>query len=276
MDRILLTGGSGFLGAAVARELARRTIPVTALTCRLEEIQPKSLDFGAVIHCAGALRHRPTDHVISNQLGTDALLRGLARPDTRVLFVSSRGVYAPSAAAVIDETAAVGPPDSYGMTKLLAEQAVMTSGRPFVILRPTTLVGAGVNNIGRSFLAASLVRMRRGEEVILHEPDRDIDFLDVNDLAVTIAGLLSVPRVWGEIYNAAGPPRSLHGLMRQLADEFECRTGIRPQLKLLPGPPARAPLLDCRRLHAALPNVTHRDDSCVCAELVNLFERLNS
>lgn len=269
MDRILLTGGSGYLGASVARELARRTIPVSALTCRLEEIQPKSLDFGTVIHCAGALRHRPTDHVISNQLGTDALLRGLARPDTRVLFLSSRGVYAPSAAAVIDETAAVGPPDSYGMTKLLAEQAVMTSGRPFVILRPTTLVGAGVNDIGHSFVASSLSRMLRGEEVILHEPDRDIDFLDVNDLAVIMADVLDSPKAWGHVFNAAGPPRSLHGLLQGLADEVESRTGIHRCLRTLPGPPAQTPLLDSRKLHTALPRVTYRSDAAVCTELVN-------
>ncbi len=270
MDRILLTGAAGYLGGCVARELGRRLIPVTPLSSRLEEIRPQSLDCETVIHCAGALRHRPAEHESANHLGTLALLNGLARPDARILLVSSRGVYSPSEAEMIDESAPVGPADSYGQTKLLAEQAVLSCGRPCLVLRPTTLIGQGVNNAGPSFVATALNRMLAGDEVLLHEPDRDIDFLDVNDLAVMMAELLSTPSAWDQVYNAAAPRRSLHQFLRLLAANVESETNTRVRLRSMPGPPPHAPLLGASRLNAMLINFVYRDDDQTHSEMVRV------
>ncbi len=157
MAEILLTGHRGYLGACVAQALRRAGLAFDPLPGRLEEIGANALPHTLVLHCAGALRHRLDRLDSANAQGMRHLLAGLAHR-ARVIFVSSRAVYAPTDRPIIDERAELGPRgDAYGSSKLDAERALMSSRHDWLILRPTTLFGWG----GR-WMGSRLAWVRRG------------------------------------------------------------------------------------------------------------------
>ncbi len=276
MAPILLTGQRGYLGACIASELTRRRIRFTGLPGRLEDVAPGSLRAGIVIHTAGALRHRTGEADGSNRVGTEALLAGLAAP-TPVIFVSSRSVYAPrDGDAPLRETDQVGPVDSYGLSKWQAERRLATSGHPFVIVRPTTLIGLGVDNVGRSFLSMAARTLVGGGAVTLFAPDRVHDHLDVQTLACALIRVAMKPAlIDGGIFNVAGPVRGLHETMSVLAQTVSEQCLATPELHLCSGPPARTPPMSSDAFVRRYGPLDHPSDANLFQQLVEfLVKRL--
>lgn len=216
MAPLLLTGHRGHLGGCVAALLTRGGLPHRVLDTRLQDIVPASLDVSGVIHCAGPLRHRGDAAQMDDHChGTQALLRGLTGP-VPVIYVSSRSVYGRAGARLLDETASASPVEAYGEAKLAAEVAIRESGVPFVILRSSTLIGMGVDRDGHSFLRQAVHRLLRGETVTRYLPDRLHDALDVWAAAQACVEVWRGAH-WNEIFNLAGPARSLHDTLEAMA-----------------------------------------------------------
>lgn len=149
-----VTGGAGFIGAHLVRELQRRGMAVTViddLSVGRRENLPEGIAFvhGSVLdpdvaaratesevlfHLAARVAIRASfdgifEDVNTNVLGTASLLRAIAAaPDRqvrRMVFASSMAVYADaSAARPISECHSVEPVSPYGVSKLAAEQLV--------------------------------------------------------------------------------------------------------------------------------------------------------
>ncbi|WP_029010228.1 NAD-dependent epimerase/dehydratase family protein [Azospirillum halopraeferens] len=269
MAQILLTGGSGYLGACVADALARRGLPFAGLPGRLEAVAPHSLRADVVIHAAGALRHRMDEADRSNRAGMAALIAGLDRP-TPVVFVSSRSVYGPHGGdRPLTESDPVGPIDAYGRSKLEAERRLAASGHPFVIVRATTLIGRGPGGAGRSFLTAAARTWIAGGTVTQYTPDRPHDHLDVRTLADALVRIAAAPgAIDGRIVNAAGPIRSVHATMDALAAAVRQHCGRAPALRRCPEPAPPAPLLDGGAFARLCGPPEPPDDRVLCADLV--------
>lgn len=151
--RVLILGANGFIGAAVARLVAGRGHQVVGLarsievaSRRLPEIEwrkadiatlsqpedwrPLLLGIDAVVNCAGALQDGARDDVVAVQQVAMAALYQAAGSSLRVLVQIS---------ARTDGAAAKIP---FLATKRLADEALKSSGLPFVILRPAVVIGA--------------------------------------------------------------------------------------------------------------------------------------
>jgi nucleoside-diphosphate-sugar epimerase len=167
--KILLTGGSGFLGSHVAEQLSARGTEVRALVrarsdCShlrtLSEVElvtgaiedRESLDravsgVDAVIHSAGLVKaRRPEDFVATNVQGTRNLLEAIAQhgPSVRrLVFVSSLTAVGPSYDGKPVDPDANRPVNSYGRSKAQAERVVreFADRLSVVILRPPFLYG---------------------------------------------------------------------------------------------------------------------------------------
>jgi nucleoside-diphosphate-sugar epimerase len=166
--RVLLTGGSGFLGSFVAEQLAGEGHVVRALVRPrserklLEKIPQLELAPGAiedrtsldtavkgvdaVVHVAGIVKaRRPADFFDVNTQGTKNLLEASIRQGVgRFVYVSSLAAVGPSADGTpVPDDVEPRPVTQYGRSKLEAERAVLQAKDKLhvTVVRPPLIYG---------------------------------------------------------------------------------------------------------------------------------------
>jgi nucleoside-diphosphate-sugar epimerase len=168
--RILLTGGSGFLGSYVAEQLTAQGDIVRALVRPrsdkkiLEKLPKVEFSAGAiedlasveqamkgvdaVVHVAGLVKARtPAEFFATNTQGTQNLLDAAAKNAPglkRFVYVSSLAAVGPSLdGKPVPDDAEPRPVTHYGRSKLAAERAVlaMKDRLPVVVIRPPLIYG---------------------------------------------------------------------------------------------------------------------------------------
>lgn len=243
---ILVTGASGFVGAALAGSLAARGHAVRAAArgplpgglaglvtpAPLPDLAAGDLDgplaalldgVDAVVHAAG-LAHQPpgtdeTAMLAVNAGASESLARLAVRQGVRrfVLISSSRAVSGPSSPLPLAESAQPAPTDAYGRSKLAAEAAVHAVMPGAVILRPPVLHGAGAK--GNMARLARLARLPLPLPLAGLTGRRSI-LSDVN-LAEAVAFVLDRPDAAGRTFHLSdGAPLTLPDViaaMRQAA-----------------------------------------------------------
>jgi len=174
MTRLLITGATGFVGAACVAEARARGIEVVALYRRSQPadwardrgIQPLQGDLSdpatareldailgecqAVIHAAAHLGGDSAAHRNDTLRGTETLLTAMQGTNARLVLVSSIAVYDTmqvDPGAVLDESSPLGDPDhprdAYSEAKLRQEILCRAAGVPLWILRPGAIYGPG-------------------------------------------------------------------------------------------------------------------------------------
>ena len=174
MNKILVTGATGFIGSFIVEEALRRDMEVWAavrptssrrylqderihfieLDLSSEERlieQMRGHEFQYVVHAAGATKCINRDDFFrTNTLGTQNLVEALLKlnmPLKRFVFISSLSVFG----AIHEEQPYVDitehdtpqPNTAYGESKLKAEQFLDSVGNdfPYIILRPSGVYG---------------------------------------------------------------------------------------------------------------------------------------
>src|SRR5437899_7154657 len=165
---IALTGGTGFIGRYLLRELSGRGYRLRVLLRRPSVLPPECASAvvgdlarpqnmaaalagaDAVIHSAGvsqAMSGLPEDdHRALNTEATIGLARAAQRAGVRrFVFLSSiRAQSGPTAADVLTEDLEPRPTDAYGRSKLAAERGLAELELDWVALRPVLVYGEGV------------------------------------------------------------------------------------------------------------------------------------
>lgn len=184
--RVLVTGGTGFVGSALVLRLMADGIDVICAARkpvdRIRAVQSPFLDSSAdwrmaladrtvVIHAAARAHvlHGSTSNSLAifrevNTAGTLRLATQAAEMGVgRFVFISSIGVNGTRTTSPFKETDTPSPIEPYAISKLEAEQGLMRiserTGMELVIVRPPLVYGLGApGNFGR---LAKAVRLRR-------------------------------------------------------------------------------------------------------------------
>ena len=265
---ILVTGGTGLVGAAVVRELARRGKPVTALSrdpakavqrfsglaidARQGDVRdPTSLRAAfegveAVVNCV-QFPNSPIENKRKGWTFEEIDFRGtVAQVNAAHAAGVRRFVYVSGAGAAVDAD------KHWFVFKWRAEEALRASGIPHVILRPTWIYGPEDVALNRFVAFARRLRFvpSFGSGRQLMQP------LFVDDLARLLADAVARSEADNQTFEAGGPERmSMDEVIRTALDVAGMRRPILHQpvalgkllatfLQLLPGPPLTPDAID--------------------------------
>ena len=233
MSRVFVTGGAGFIGRAVVRQLRERGDEVTAMVRdparasvlvgfgirvvagdlrSLSAIRDPMAGCAGVIHLAGSYRVgiRPSERPAMYEINVAAAARVLdAAIDVgvpRIVSISTANVLGDTKGQVVNETYRRDPAEGYlsyyDETKVLAHQlaeARIAAGAPVLIAMPGTTYGPG----DHSAIGAQLKAAFGGRAVAIVFGDMGISAVHVDDLAAGILAVLDRGRI-GESYLLTG------------------------------------------------------------------------
>lgn len=257
--KVFVTGGTGFIGGEVVRQLRARGDDVVCLVRspgkagRLTELGCETVagDLGdgaalsagmagcdAVIHAAamyevGIPKKQHPAMWEANVAGTERVMKAaLDAGVPRIVYVSTVGIFGNTHKEVVDESyrnPETGYTSYYEETKLeahkLVERMVAEQGLPAVIVQPGGVYGPG----DTSQVADLLKEFFAGKLVLLPFPELGICLSHVEDIAGGILLALDKGKV-GEAYVISGPVTT----MREAVETVARLSGRKPPRGTLP------------------------------------------
>lgn len=232
-SRVFVTGGAGFIGRAVVRQLRERGDEVTAIVrdparaTALHDLGVRLVvgDLGsvatirvamdgsdAVIHLAGSYRvgipasERPAMYEANVAVAERVLDAAIGVGIPRIVAASTANVFGNTRGRLVDETYRRDPADGYlsyyDETKYLAyriAEARMANGAPVIIAMPGTTYGPG----DHSPIGAQLKAAFDGSARVIVLGNMGISAVHVDDVAAGILAALDRGRI-GESYVLSG------------------------------------------------------------------------
>jgi UDP-glucose 4-epimerase len=232
MKKILITGGAGFIGYPLTKQLSELGYDVSIfdnlsntssdfisyqnligeditekenLNKAIENIKPDFLIHLAALHYIPDCMKDPIKTQSVNVTGTKNILDAIKTfsPKTRFIFTSSAAIYAPSEKALM-ETSDVGPVDIYGQTKLEAENLIkeytINYDIEYTILRLFNVYGSGDRT--PHLIPAILNQLKTSNDVSLGNTRTKRDYIYVNDVISGFVGLIQKKETGkNEIFN---------------------------------------------------------------------------
>jgi nucleoside-diphosphate-sugar epimerase len=219
--RVLVTGGSGYIGSTLVPQLLEAGFRVTVLDLRKPALRSgaeflrgdlRDAEFlrralrgaEAVVHLAAvsgrpACARRPRRARRTNIQGTAELLAAAAgRP---VILASTLSCYGSVPEGLCDETTPVRPISFYARTKLEAESLVLASPNG-IVLRLATVYGLSPRMRLDLLLNAFVHTLASGQPLEIFEPEARRPFLHVTDAArAFLLALRGSTKLAGGLFN---------------------------------------------------------------------------
>lgn len=240
MSTVLVTGGAGFVGAALTKELVANGEKVTVLDAapaasalrladEMDEIDYQQMDlrdrdglsealsgsWDQIYHLAAVVG---VDRYLSdplalldvNVIASREIIRVAAEQGSRLLFASSSEIYGrnPAIPWREDDDRVLGPPSvsrwSYASSKALVEHMLfaerMRSGLPFVTVRFFNVYGPGQEP--RFLISRTLHRVLNGEPALRYDGGRQTRcFTYLQDAVAGILAAVASPEAEGRAFN---------------------------------------------------------------------------
>lgn len=280
--RVVVIGGSGFVGGALCRRIARAQIPVLAINRQqidlLADDAEKQLRAilqpgDAVVAAAARAPCRSLDMLVENVKMTRAMVAALkdAAP-SHVINISSDAVYA-DAPVPIDEETPTAPGTLHGAMHLAREIAFRSDiSTPLTIVRPTLLYGLedphngyGPNRFRR--LAAA------GENIaVFGAGEERRDHVWIDDLAEILFRILT-RRSIGVLNVATGDVHSFRALAEAAAGASRRKVAVEETPRVGPMPHNGYRPFDIEATRAAFPDFAYAPTIATVAKLQTFAEQ---
>jgi nucleoside-diphosphate-sugar epimerase len=224
--KVLITGGTGFIGSHLTELLIENGYAVTCLVrdpnalrwlagldvdvavgdCSRPETLAEAVQrVSIVVHAAGLTKaRRPREYYEVNHIGTRNMLEACARYNPSIekfILLSSLAAAGPARdGRPLRESDLPHPVSDYGRSKLLAEQETLgfRDAFPVVILRPSVVYGPRDKDMFELFRWAS-----RGVTLEILGGERFLNFCYVGDLVKAISLAMEKQTRSGSIYFVA-------------------------------------------------------------------------
>ncbi|MCP3900926.1 MAG: NAD-dependent epimerase/dehydratase family protein [PVC group bacterium] len=243
MNRVLILGGNGYIGGALASNLMARGYHVTVVSrsdvsnvvCHqyiqldlAESDAYKSLNLDEIDTVIDLVSYIPpnTENItifdIKRSLESYGnLLKHIN--DKRYLFFSSGGTVYGDSSTPLSESAALKPVSPYGIQKCIQEELILKLMPKGVIMRVTNPYGGNQQvKHGVGFVGHLLNCYARDKILTLTVPECTTrDYIDLRDLMIITAALIERSSIGVEVFNiSSGKATSLKQLIASLCSDF--------------------------------------------------------
>ncbi len=263
--RILVTGGSGYLGVHVRRFFDADNFSRRANLDILDPVDVTRVSsYDAVIHLAALLDKNPNSAELcfrTNVEGTSHLLRHM-QPHSVFIYASTKDLYS-AYADDFDEVPETCPTDYCGQTalewsKLIGERYVDYYARQrnvrACIFRLSTVYARPSDGNEYGFVTHYVESVKRGWPISLPLNGRPVrDILHVDDFSRACKAFIDSSRSYG-LYNLGGGranSATLRELINTIAELIQCEAVIDSETKL-PSPVPLNYVSDLARIRAEL------------------------
>ena len=254
---VAITGGRGFIGNCLVEKHLKQNDEVRILSRErifqkngtqifIGDLAKKDSDFSDFVdgvdvlyHCAGEYNNESLMQKLHID-GTQSLINSSKGRIGRWVQLSSVGVYGPYRTGIITENVKENPYGLYEKTKAASEEIVINSGVPYVILRPSNVIGDSMSN--QSIF--QLIKMiKKGYFVYLGKRSSLANYVHVSDVVNALICCAKSNVSLGQVYNLS-QTISIEEMVRSIMLGLE----IDRKFKRIPELPVRLLVKFCERL----------------------------
>ena len=261
-DGVMLLGGAGFIGTALARRLQLENIPVHVVGRGNETLLAELLpQFDTVVHLASGTTPGSSARHPEMETGNMALTLKLlsllqTQPPTHLLFFSSGGtVYGNPAVIPVTEDSPLTPLSYHGAGKAAQEvlcRALGTLDHAVTVLRPSNAYGPGQTlRHGFGLVRTLLQHAQAGTTLEIWGDGENVrDYIYIDDVVEATLRLIRQPQDCGTYNLGSGAGHSINQVKEVV--EQVCGRALPTSYRAARGMDVRSVVLDNSRLSARL------------------------